>query len=122
MNEKIEDVEARIKELEQVKIALKEKQLTEERKAERLKLLNHPFVKVLGHTLREANWITFEQIRKAQYGELEKQKQEAISDLTKKVSWILKSSGESITESKLTDMIEKILGGENKTETKGMVI
>jgi len=116
MSEKIGDVEARIRELEQVKISLKEKQLTEERKAERLKLLDHPFVKALRNVLREANYMSTEEARKKAYQQIDKSKLEALEDLHKKVAWALKSAGETITEKQLTDMITKIFKENEKIE------
>jgi hemoglobin-like flavoprotein len=116
MSEKIEDIEARIKELEQVKISLKEKQLSEARKAERLKLLDHPFVKALRNVLREANYMSTEEARKKAYQQIDKSKLEALEDLHKKVTWVLKSAGETITEKQLTDMITKIFKENEKIE------
>lgn len=116
MSEKVEDIEQRIYELEQVKIALKEKELTEQRRAERLKLLDHPFVKKVRNMLHEAAWVSSEKIRKEAYAQIDKNKLEVLENLHKQVTWILKENNAGIGEKQLTDMLTKILAEEKKVE------
>lgn len=105
------EIDNKIRELQLVKEATKEEQLTKERRELRLKLSSHPFVKAFKDTLKEANWIRIAKMRKELDAQLAKQKDDAVSNVLQKVRYQLKAEDENITQEQLMKMFREIEKG-----------